>query len=280
MDNVQVGCSLLTYRFNHLITQLVLTHADMKAKTWKISISHVIMVKVFSCTLVFTNITYVKTFFTSGKYYFGQPCIFSQTLFFCLCPFSNRLLSLSTTASWTWCSSLSPSSGNLFQTVLFTICTVFSAQHPAAPHRVLLLSGSVPSSSLSNWAITWTQSYSRWQQPQARYSNCVHLLNCNEQECRKTARCGLGCRVRCTVYEKRNQYLRLACRRAQGKLTQELFLLFGWANPSNWSWIMAESRHLWLFREISCCVYICLPAFLSEADWCLIIMLLYAVSSI
>lgn len=107
--------------------------------------------------------------------------VFSSPVF----PFSNRLPSLSTTASWTWCSSSSPSSGEFFLAVLFTVRAVFPAVCPAAPHRAF--------SSQRLFAQVGhnlsSMSCSGWQQPQARHltpnssGDLVHVFSSNRQKC-------------------------------------------------------------------------------------------------
>lgn len=95
--------------------------------------------------------------------------LFTLSLFFSV--LSSRLPSRSTTASWTWCSSSSPSSGEFFFSwlsyLLYIYCE-FAAELQAAPHRALLLRGTDPRGYFAQLGHNQNSlSYSRWQQPQA-----------------------------------------------------------------------------------------------------------------
>lgn len=107
-------------------------------------------------------------------------------------PLSNRLRSLSTTASWTWCSSSSPSSGKSFLT----------CQHIYRRYSVVAADPRGCSLGFTSQRLFAqlghnlnSLSYSRWQQPQARLftpsssGDLLHLLNSNRKSVEATPRC-------------------------------------------------------------------------------------------
>lgn len=76
-----------------------------------------------------------------------------------------------------------------FTIVLFTKNTVWS-EHPAAPHRALLLSASVPSGSVLNWAITWTHRVTVGGSS-LRQDTRVLAIVCTELGCEEKSKMGV-----------------------------------------------------------------------------------------